>query len=259
MVFVEGDDYRSLRRAGDDPAQFRSPVRLSLADPLGSVVTDGLIAWYRAEDGTGTDYTNELSVGADQTAYDLSLTGASHLPSGGVADFQEGSNSGAFRTDGIDDVLINSSVPVNTNGFSISFFVEFQSFTGDFGGLVAADRDPAFDFFLLRHRDSTAEIQLLHGDGSSFRLIGTPRPSVGTVTHFGATFDGSTVRLFKDGSQVASVPQQGSTTGNLGVRLGQYLANGNKFSANIDIDEIRLFGRPIQANEMSTISQNGRA
>jgi hypothetical protein len=38
MVFVEGDDYRQLRRPGDDPAQFRSVVRpAQTPDPPDSV------------------------------------------------------------------------------------------------------------------------------------------------------------------------------------------------------------------------------
>jgi hypothetical protein len=76
-----------------------------------SPVVDGLIAWYRFEDSSTTaiDATNALGVGADQTAFDGTVSGASFVPNGGVRDVVSGQNpSGAYDLDGTDD---NISVP----------------------------------------------------------------------------------------------------------------------------------------------------
>jgi hypothetical protein len=85
MVFVEGDDYRQLRRPGDDPAQFRSVVRPAQVP----VAPDSVIHQYRGQNFTTSGWRD--SVGdADMSINGVSastLNGARAASSDGVDDF----------------------------------------------------------------------------------------------------------------------------------------------------------------------------
>jgi hypothetical protein len=117
MVFVEGDDYRTLRRPGDDPAQFRSVVRPVRVPPA----PDSLLHQYKAENFNANTNVWPDSVG---TA-DMSTTGA-------VEDSLN-QEPGVF-SDGVDDFGQADNpeqVPQNAE-FAIA--LTFQSTdTSDFG------------------------------------------------------------------------------------------------------------------------------
>jgi hypothetical protein len=86
MVFVEGDDYRQLRRPGDDPAQFRSSVRLpQLPSP-----PDSVIHQYKANNLTGTEWSDSVG-SADLLANGLNTTTIGQ------------NNTQAGASDGVDD------------------------------------------------------------------------------------------------------------------------------------------------------------
>jgi hypothetical protein len=95
MVFVEGDNYRALRRPGDDPAQFRSTVRL----PQAAAVPDSVIHQYRGENFTTSSWPD--SVGNA----DMTIIGASVSALNGVK---------AASFDGADDHGIIPSKPLRT-------------------------------------------------------------------------------------------------------------------------------------------------
>jgi hypothetical protein len=91
MVFVEGDDYRALRRPGDDPAQFRSVVRLPRRG-----IPDSVEHQYKGENFTTSTWSD--SVGSA----DMNIIGASKgsIGSTPAADF-----------DGVDD---HGEIPLGT-------------------------------------------------------------------------------------------------------------------------------------------------
>jgi hypothetical protein len=96
MVFVEGDDYRQLRRPGDDPAQFRSVVR-------GASVQSTVKYQYKAENFTNSGWPDSAPTGP--TA-DLSVTGLTKTTLNGKP---------AVKSDGVDD-LAESTLPAG-DGF----------------------------------------------------------------------------------------------------------------------------------------------
>jgi hypothetical protein len=137
MVLVEGDDYRTLRRPGDDPAQFRSVVRLPRGDGFGvdNAVTQGLVLWYRMENtnsntATVVDATNNLSVGGNQAALDGINNGGAFRPGAGSRDIVSGAvPSGAYSPDGADDFieLPGTGAFQGAQPYSVSFFLSLDS------------------------------------------------------------------------------------------------------------------------------------
>jgi hypothetical protein len=82
MVFVEGDDYRALRRPGDNPAQFRSPVRLPR-------LPASIEHQYKAENFTATQWPDSIGNA------DMSVSGLSQKTRNGEE---------IVNSDGIDDI-----------------------------------------------------------------------------------------------------------------------------------------------------------
>jgi hypothetical protein len=123
MVFVEGDDYRQLRRPGDDPAQFRSPVR-PVQVPT---APDSVAHQYRGENFTTSTWPDTAPSGpqADMSINGVSastLNGARAASSDGVDDFglADGPQDLAQNeTFGVAMVIAGTDKTDNTNFFGI--------------------------------------------------------------------------------------------------------------------------------------------
>jgi hypothetical protein len=123
MVFVEGEDYRTLRRPGDDPVQFRSVVRPSqLPEPPDSVVHQ-----YRGENFTTSTWPDTAS---SPSQADMSINGP-------IADTLNGDKSA--RADGVDDLTV-STAPAGNGPESllknVSFGIAFVA------NVLAGDLNP---------------------------------------------------------------------------------------------------------------------
>jgi hypothetical protein len=257
MVFVEGDDYRALQRPGDDPARFRSPVRFGAVPS--SAVVDGLVAWYRFEDSTNTaiDATNALGVGANQTAFDGTVNGASFVPNDGVTDVVSGPNSGAYDFDGTDDEINAGPSPsLSPNRITISCFVKPDDVSTR-QQIIARDRQ--------NNRDYQLQIAGLVGaQNILFTLfpadeIGTSSAplSTGIYTHVVATYDGSELALYIDGQKIKSknnvfTPNTNSTD----TKIGSRVFSGGKDFFDGSLDDVRIYNRALSASEINQIYTN---
>jgi hypothetical protein len=111
MVFVEGDDYRQLRRSGDDPAQFRSVVRPAQVP----VAPDSVIHQYRGQNFTTSGWID--SVGDAN----MSINGVSPSTLNGDR---------AASSDGVDDVgvaLGPESIVSQSSSFGIAIVFRSSS------------------------------------------------------------------------------------------------------------------------------------
>jgi PKD repeat protein len=72
----------------------------------------------------------------------------------------------------------------------------------------------------------------------------------GTWHHVAAVYDGSQMRLYRDGEQVASKGKSGSlsTSGSVPAALGDQPQGGRSFDGLLD--EVRLYGRALSADEV---------
>jgi hypothetical protein len=145
MVFVEGDDYRQLRRPGDDPAQFRSvvrPRRVQPPDPPGSVIHQ-----YRGENFTTSTWTDSVG-NADMSINGVSastLNGSRAASSDGVDDFGVTSAPGpeslpeqetfgiavVFRSTDQRDLTTLFSAESSTSIFELTDSDAFDNLTGE--------------------------------------------------------------------------------------------------------------------------------
>jgi hypothetical protein len=199
MVFVEGDDYRALRRPGDDPVQFRSVVRPA-RKPSGP---DSVIREYRAKNfgsstvpdsvGSADMSTNGVTAvtlnngGAGIKGDGVDDSGLATIPE--VGNFQQSAIEFSMQTtstnDGVPFGISNSSSP---SGGSITFNTNIN-------------RDESFN-------KSTGQIRIQISDGSDvLRFAPSTNPNLndGNVHKVSIIYDNAAnndTRLIIDGSQV---------------------------------------------------------
>jgi Holliday junction resolvase-like predicted endonuclease len=160
MVFVEGDDYRQLRRPGDDPAQFRSVVRPGQK----TVIPSSVIHQYRGENFTTSTWLDSALNGPQ---VDLLVNGPSTSTLGPNADK-------AASADGADDLALSTapagdgpeSLP-NNEKFAVATVLKGpQANNKDIIGFF--DGTNAFELNQRAVFDNSAgEIQLVLNDGSN--------------------------------------------------------------------------------------------
>jgi hypothetical protein len=149
MVFVEGDDYRALRRPGDGPAQFRSLVRLPRIS-----VPDSVEHQYRAENFT-------------QTVWPDTAGNADMLINGPV----QGTISGepSVSSDGVDDSATSSGpeTVVTQTEYGVAFTLNSIDTTDLSVFLGANGSDGAFNLNDSDFNDgSTGDLKLKIDDNS---------------------------------------------------------------------------------------------
>jgi hypothetical protein len=160
MVFVEGDDYRQLRRPGDDPAQFRSLVRFQRA---ARSIPNSVEHQYTGDNFTTSSWPDNIGNAG------LSVQGPSPTTLNG---------SPAARGDGTDDVAI-STAPVGNGPESIVTSPEFSI---------------AFSFQFSNAQDTS--IFMSFDDGSSiFDIIDFDNTPAGTLGNIILRLDARGARL----------------------------------------------------------------
>ena len=89
--------------------------------------------------------------------------------------------------------------------------------------------------------------------GSADRTVNaTAALATNTWTHLAMTYDGTTMRLYVNGTQVATRAQTGSiATSTSALRIGGNSVWGEWFSGQID--EVRVYNRALTAAEVATV------
>jgi hypothetical protein len=221
-----------------------------------SAVVDGLVAWYRFEDSTNTaiDATNALGVGANQTAFDGTVNGASFVQNGGVRDVVSGQNSsGAYDFDGVDDFIHSSSVPAfGDSPRTLMGWVNSDSFEG-FQNIVTLGSGNKENerFSLLYRNNSTISVIAQQNDVKR----STPTRSTGIPFHLAASYDGSVVEVYQNGSFVGQKnPAPYDTVG--GLTISSVAPNDLREFLDGVVDDVRLYNRAVSASEINQIYQN---
>jgi len=246
---IDGVDVSEITIDGQQTADF--------FDIPDSDLTQDLVAWYRFEDGDARDYTAILNATfADSTAYDGTVNGASFLSTGGVTDFENGANSGAFEFDGNgENIDTNSSGPITGGPFSITGWFNFDGpLNGEKNTIVDIGRTPSTGALILNDGGEQGLQFQLKPSGK----VQTPIPSLNTFHFFGCTFDGSsTIKLYLNSgtSPVASDFSASFDPGNNDFRLGT-----DTFSNHWDglIDDIRVYHTELSGSQVNQIFEDTR-
>jgi hypothetical protein len=148
----------------------------------------------------------------------------------------------AISFDGTDDLVAvpHDSALNLTSGMTLEAWVR-PTALGNPRSVVMKERPGSFDYALFADSVDNAPTANVFTT-SALDAVGPATLSLGTWTHLSQTWDGSTLRLYVDGAEVASEPAGGAlvtSTGQLGI--GGSSTGGQFFSGLID--EVRVFNR----------------
>ena len=144
-----------------------------------------------------------------------------------------------------------SSVIANKTEFTISGWVNPQmdaSHSGFFGFRNNSDAD----FFLLQLQNSTnVEARFRNSAGINFDVLANSILDIGQWQHLAFTYDGSYIRLYKNGIIIDSTAANGTITQTTqSFNLGMLDYQGSAFHLNGRLDEIRLWDVALSPTEI---------
>ena len=214
------------------PPPTNSPPPIS-----GSAATNGLVAAYSFDEGTGTTVAD--SSGSHNTG---TINGATWITTGrfGKALAFNGSSS---------VVTINDSASLDlSNGMTLEAWV-YPAALGNWDEIIYKGDDK---YFLEAATPLTAGPSVGLGDTGTYPMLSGVNPlAIGTWTHVAATYDGATLRLFINGVLAASRPQTGSIgISTLPLTIGADTLHGSYY--NGVIDEVRIYNRALAVSEIQT-------
>ena len=205
--------------------------------PAAPLPTAGLVAAYGFGEGTGTTVTDVSGTGNGGTVVATTWSAAGKY--GGALQFN-GSTSGVTVPDATSLDL--------TTGMTLEAWVYPTVALSGWRGVIGKDVDR---YYLMA--SSGGNVPAAGGTwvGSGNQNLFAPTPlTVNTWTHLAATFDGTTVRLFTNGVQVASSPVTGGITTSTAVLTIGHNVYGERFQGLID--EVRIYNRALTAGELQT-------
>jgi fibronectin type 3 domain-containing protein len=196
----------------------------------------GLVAAYGFSEGSGTTTADQSGNG--NTGSLSGTTWAARGKYGGALAF----NGISSRVNIPDSTSLHLSTGmtlegwVNPTALSSWGTVVFKERSGWYAGALYANTDTDRP---SAHVDTTADHE----------TRGPAQIPVGSWTHLAATYDGSAIALWVNGSNVASAPASGNIAANTGpLRIGGNAVWGEYFNGLID--EVRVYNRALTATEI---------
>jgi glucose/arabinose dehydrogenase/PKD repeat protein len=204
----------------------------------------GLVAAYGFNEASGTTVTDSSGRGNNGTAVNATRTGAGRY--GGALSFN--------GTSSVVNVPDANSLDLTT-GVTLSAWV--NSTTNSNWRAVVLKENPARADLVYALYGATPSRGpggwIVSGPSNTTRAAETAtRLTNNQWTHIAMTYDGSIIRLYRNGTQVATVAATGAmavTTG--GLKIGGNAIWGEYFGGLID--EVRVYDRPLTAAEIVTI------
>ena len=206
----------------------------------------GMVAWWRGE-GNAYDYTG---------TNDLTFLGAAYAP---------GEVGEAFTLNGVSSYLTVPApglAPYGTNDFSIEFWADFSALTpstpGGDGSIVFIGRDEGLgdlNKWLFGFGENTLYLYLNSPVlGPQFIAHAQFNPATNQWYHLAVTRGGPVFRVYVNGAQVsAETNVLAIPAADAPITIGQ--AQGIFMSGMLD--EISIYNRALEANELLAIYQAG--
>ncbi len=205
-----------------------------------STAPNGLVSWYKAE-GNALD---------SNSGFNGTLQNGATYAGGKVGQ--------AFSFDGNDDkVFVPHNASLNVANVTLEAWVFPAAFGGQ--GSIINKRTAVNNAGYGLEPTAGGNLTFFIYIGGNLFFVTSPSPMLlNTWSHVAGTFDGSVLKIFVNGTQVASQNISGSidaTTGDLVI--GENIVNGTNWTGLID--EPTIYNRALSASDIQTIFNSGTA
>jgi hypothetical protein len=215
-------------------------VALIPADAGRTAVAPGLVAAYSFDEGAGT-IANDVSGSGNRGT----VSGASWVTSGRYG--------GALSFDGTNDsVLVPNAASLQlTTGMTLSAWVNPSSVAGRWRTVVFKERPGGMTYALYANNRANRPTGQIFSGGAERDAVGTAAVAANAWTHLATTYDGSTLRLYANGVQAATLAYSGAIVSSTGsLRIGGNAIWGEWFAGRID--DVRIYNRALSQTEVQT-------
>lgn len=199
----------------------------------------GPIAAYSFNDNSGT-----TAADASGNGRDAAISGATWTAAGRF--------NGALAFDGVDDwVTVPEDPALNlTTGMTVEAWVYPTALSG-YRSVVLREVPGGLAYGLYANDDAPRPAIWIKADGTDVEAAWTSPLSLDNWAHLAATYDGTTLRLFLNGTPVGSYAVSTTLSDASGVlRFGGNAVWGEYFSGRLD--EIRIYDRALSVAEILT-------
>ena len=207
----------------------------------------GLVGWWKMDEAAGSS----TAVDASGNGNDATLTGLNPASA-----WATGRTGGALKCDGSGAALVNDSARLDgiTAGVTISAWVNRLGASTGFTAVLSREIGTTItEYYYLGLSGDRAEFY------SSSGGLSTTTIPIGIWTHMAATDDGNTVRLYVNGSQVAS--KNVSDVFKADSSKLTICGNQNDASGAITqrwnglVDDLQLYNRALTATEIAGLAK----
>jgi glucose/arabinose dehydrogenase len=203
----------------------------------------GLVAGYGFSEGSGT--TTQDASGNNLTG---TISGATRTTSGKFGN--------ALSFDGVNDwvTVADANALDLTTGMTLEAWVFPAALGSSWRNVIIKERPGGEVYNLYANVDTSVPVVYVaraSAPGTPLDARGTAPLPLNTWSHLAATYDGATLRLYVNGSQVGTRAVTGAMVASTGVlRVGGNSLWGEYFSGRID--EVRIYNRALTATEIQT-------
>jgi hypothetical protein len=202
----------------------------------------GLVGWWKLDDGSGTVAKDSSGNGNDGTIV-------------GNPQWVQGKINGALEFDGTGDNINAASVQLSPNAFTLTLWFNSNSALGasstreDLLYWQVGNGRPHITF----NRSGTGEIGLWPNIGGDFNgpVTTTRSWAAGTWYHITGTFDGTSFKIYVNGTLENVVDHPGTHSAASGLLIGCRTNQRNYFRGKID--DVRLYNRALTQEEIQRV------
>jgi glucose/arabinose dehydrogenase/PKD repeat protein len=244
LAFYDGGSYPSTYGGALFFADYSRNCIWAMLNPPGSTAAGslppGLVAAYAFNEGSGSA-TGDVS-GKGHAA---SIAGASWT--------SQGRYGNALVFDGVNDMVTvqDSNLLDLTTGMTLSAWVFPTALgNGTWRNIIIKERPLGEVYNLYANADTNAPtVYIDPAPNTWLDARGTSQLPLNTWSYLAATYDGITLRLYVNGTQVGSRPVSGALlTSGEPLRIGGNAVWGEFFQGRID--EVRVYNRALTASEL---------
>jgi hypothetical protein len=212
----------------------------------------GLIHYWNLDEASGS------------TASDA-VGGAHGTLSGATWEVGGGTSGSALRFDGSSDYLDIGTLDVESgSGLTLALWFKADDFDVDAARLIAkaTGKEQENTYWLLGMHGKTGLRFRVRAGGSTEQLgTSTGVIQTGTWYHAAATYDGSTMKIYIDGAEMASKSKTGAVDTNPSVyaAVGRLHPTAGAFKYDGLIDDVRIYDRGLSASEIADLASGALA